>query len=187
MSNSSTEPVSVAENFNEDKVEKPINFETIYANSNVIKREPQTICVVKNCAVPVGRKPALPPKPQKIFELNITKSKRFVNNACAAIFDRKSPPSKKDPAEMSLKERLALFEKNKGIVCVPKATPGITVSTKKNGTRNKNDQVAAIAPLITDTTIDTTNEDKSIVPMNSDGNDFTFTFFIILFSLQIFH
>ncbi|XP_031627314.1 uncharacterized protein LOC116343419 [Contarinia nasturtii] len=171
VSNSSTEPVSITANLDEDEVEKPINFETIYANSNIIKREPHNICTVKNTAVPVGRKPALPPKPQKNFELNITKSKGFVQNACAAIFDRKSPPNKKDPAEMSLKERLALFEKNKGIVCLPKATPGLSISTKKNGTRNKSDQTIVTAPLITHTSIDTLNEDNSFVSRKSDYAD----------------
>lgn len=90
--------------------------EMIYANGNVIRRnEVESISTkVKNISVPLGRKPALPPKPPKRLELTNMKPKGFVHNACVAIFDRKSPQNKKDPAEMSLKERLALFEeKNK--------------------------------------------------------------------------
>lgn len=37
----------------------------------------------------------------------------------------------KDPAEMSLKERLALFEKNKGIALIPKAALGMAPSAKQ--------------------------------------------------------
>lgn len=82
--------------------------EMIYANSNVIgcSEVDSVYRKVKNISVPSGRKPALPPKPPKRLG--------FVHNACVAIFDRKSPQNRKDPAEMSLKERLALFEeKNK--------------------------------------------------------------------------
>lgn len=39
--------------------------------------------------------------------------------------------NQKDPAEMSLKERLALFEKNKGTALIPKAALGMSVSAKQ--------------------------------------------------------
>lgn len=42
-----------------------------------------------------------------------------------------SQKTQKDPAEMSLKERLALFEKNKGTALIPKAALGMSVSAKQ--------------------------------------------------------
>lgn len=53
----------------------------------------------------------------------------------AARFESSQPtaPAKnlKDPAEMSLKERLAMFEKNKGTALIPKAALGMSVSAKQ--------------------------------------------------------
>ncbi|XP_023942640.2 anillin isoform X3 [Bicyclus anynana] len=49
----------------------------------------------------------------------------------AAMFEAGSPRGKeKDPAEMSLRERKALFEKNKGAAIVPKAPFGLAPSVK---------------------------------------------------------
>lgn len=49
----------------------------------------------------------------------------------AAMFEAGSPRAKeKDPAEMSLRERKALFEKNKGAAIVPKAPFGLAPSVK---------------------------------------------------------
>lgn len=49
----------------------------------------------------------------------------------AAMFEAGSPRAKeKDPAEMSLRERKALFEKNKGAAIIPKAPFGLAPSTK---------------------------------------------------------
>lgn len=42
-----------------------------------------------------------------------------------------SKSNQKDPAEMSLKERMALFEKNKGTALIPKAPLGIAPSLKQ--------------------------------------------------------
>ncbi|CAK1543587.1 unnamed protein product [Leptosia nina] len=47
----------------------------------------------------------------------------------AAMFEAGSPKAK-DPAEMSLRERKALFEKNKGTIIVPKAPFGLAPSIK---------------------------------------------------------
>lgn len=47
----------------------------------------------------------------------------------AAMFEAGSPKAK-DPAEMSLRERKALFEKNKGVAIVPKAPFGQAPSVK---------------------------------------------------------
>lgn len=116
-------------------------LEIIYANSNVIKLNEGDGLVentLNNNAVPSGRKPALPPKPfSKIgtTSLSILKPKGLVQSAKAVFFDKSpllnSPPGKRDPAEMSLKERLALFEKNKGSALIPKAPLAMSVSTKQ--------------------------------------------------------
>lgn len=47
----------------------------------------------------------------------------------AAMFEAGSPKAK-DPAEMSLRERKALFEKNKGAAIIPKAPFGLAPSVK---------------------------------------------------------
>lgn len=47
----------------------------------------------------------------------------------AAMFEAGSPKAK-DPAEMSLRERKAFFEKNKGAAIVPKAPFGLAPSVK---------------------------------------------------------
>jgi actin-binding protein anillin len=47
----------------------------------------------------------------------------------AAMFEAGSPRAK-DPAEMSLRERKALFEKNKGAAIIPKAAFGMAPSVK---------------------------------------------------------
>ncbi|KAH0534481.1 anillin-like isoform X1 [Cotesia glomerata] len=50
----------------------------------------------------------------------------------ASLFESKSLAGKvKDPAEMSLSERMALFEKNKGEALIPKAPLTLPVPTKK--------------------------------------------------------
>lgn len=103
----------------------------------------------QNCSVPSGRKPALPPKP-KPPKLELSKSKGFVQTARAAIFDRKSP-SNKDPAELSLKERLALFEKNKGIILLPKTSLPKTVLVKPTTIIERNCSEQAVEPLIPNT------------------------------------
>lgn len=113
-------------------------LEIIYANSNVSNRT-EGENTLNNNAVPSGRKPALPPKPSSRIgtaSLSILKPKKgLVQSARAVFFDKnpllKSPPGKRDPAEMSLKERLALFEKNKGSALIPKAPLAMSVSRKQ--------------------------------------------------------
>lgn len=107
--------------------------ETIYANSNVIKRNGTVESTFNNNAIPAGRKPALPPKPSSRAQTNTSKTRQLVQTACAAIAPLlKSPPGKRDPAEMSLKERLAMFEKNKGSALMPKAPLGMSVPVRHN-------------------------------------------------------
>lgn len=50
----------------------------------------------------------------------------------ASLFESKSLANKtKDPAEMSLSERMALFERNKGEALIPKAPLTLSVPTRK--------------------------------------------------------
>ena len=77
------------------------------------------------------------PQPKEV------KTKGFVSGR-AAIFEnsKKSNVSKssKDPAELSIKERLAIFEQNKGTALIPKAPFAMSVSTKQisnEGGKNK--------------------------------------------------
>lgn len=92
--------------------------ETIYANSNVIhQNEINNEKIVSNNSVPVGRKPALPPKPPNPLRLSLLKPKGY--SCIAANRNGELAKIKLDPAELSLKERLALFEKNKDAVLVP--------------------------------------------------------------------
>lgn len=127
------------------ELKEDIKTETVYANSNVMNCSKVNSNTSKSISIPLGRKPALPPKPPKHLELTSIKPKGLVHDACASIFDRKSPPNKKDPAEMSLKERLALFEKkNRAITLIPKTALGISTIPK-----NSEDQITS--PLITST------------------------------------
>lgn len=97
--------------------EESSKCETIYANSNVIQ---QNEIIVSINSVPVGRRPALPPKPPNSLRLSLLKPKGY--SCIAANSNGKLAKIKIDPAELSLKERLALFEKNKEAVLVgPKA------------------------------------------------------------------
>ncbi|KAL0861466.1 hypothetical protein ABMA27_008999 [Loxostege sticticalis] len=57
----------------------------------------------------------------------------------AAMFESGSPRNK-DPAEMSLRERKALFEKNKGAAIIPKAPFGMAPSAKSLHGDNKVDK-----------------------------------------------
>lgn len=101
---------------NENVSDIPSKCETIYANSNVIH---QSEYIVSNNSVPVptGKRPALPPKPPNSLRLSLLKPKGY--SSIAANGNRKLAKLTIDPAELSLKERLALFEKNKEAVLVP--------------------------------------------------------------------
>lgn len=100
----------------ENHSDAPSKYETIYANSNVLHQNKTIAC---NNSVPVGRKPALPPKPPNPLRLSLVKPKGY--SCVAANSNGKLGKIKMDPAELSLKERLALFEKNKDAVLVPEA------------------------------------------------------------------
>ncbi|XP_055595649.1 anillin isoform X2 [Uranotaenia lowii] len=76
--------------------------------------------------------PALEPPKQPVKKTEISKG---LVSGRAAMFDKSKRQSmarnQKDPAEMSLKERMAIFEKNKGQALIPKAAFGISPSIKQ--------------------------------------------------------
>lgn len=115
--------------------------ETIYANSNAIQMK--SIGFKRNelnASIPIGRKPALPPKPSTQVET----IKKCISAPIKNGFGFQKPKPKlpmkstkqKDPAEMSLKERLALFEQNKNILIVPKVNDGIVTLPRKISTNS---------------------------------------------------
>lgn len=55
----------------------------------------------------------------------------FETQSHSNVTSYSSRSNQKDPAEMSLKERMALFEKNKGHALIPKAPLGISASAKQ--------------------------------------------------------
>lgn len=113
---------------NQNESNEPSKCDTIYANvfhQNEIKNEHIN---VSNHSVPVGRKPALPPKPPNALRLSLLKPKGY-----SCITENRNGKTSKiriDPAELSMKERLALFEKHKDSVLVPEALSNKTHSKK---------------------------------------------------------
>lgn len=94
------------------------------------------------------------PMEQKIETKPVEVSKGLVSGR-TAIFEhsnqteRKLAKMQKDPAEMSLKERLALFEKNKGTALIPKAALGMSVSAKQIAADHKGNKNADVKkPII---------------------------------------
>lgn len=70
---------------------------------------------VSNKPVSIGRKkPALPPKPPNPLRLSLPRG-----YSCITANRSNKSKLKIDPVELSLKERLALFEKNKHTILVP--------------------------------------------------------------------
>lgn len=133
----------------EQNIEKNHLPEMIYANNSVIKCN-KSKNSLKSDTIPVGRKPALPPKPPNRAVLILGKPKGFVQSARAAIFDRKTLHGRIDPAEMSLKERLALFEKNKGNALVPKASLAMSETCKQMINNTKKNCDILTVPLLPD-------------------------------------
>lgn len=94
------------------------------------------------------------PIEQKIEPKQVEISKGLVSGR-TAIFEHSNPIERKlakmqkDPAEMSLKERLALFEKNKGTALIPKAALGMSVSAKQIAADHKVNKNAEVKkPII---------------------------------------
>lgn len=65
-----------------------------------------------------------------IFETQCTNNAPTANGTAAATAAAQER-NKKDPAEMTLKERMALFEKNKGQALIPKAALGMAPSVRQ--------------------------------------------------------
>lgn len=64
-----------------------------------------------------------------IFETSAPRNATTASSSSAAAAS--SSRNQKDPAEMSLRERMALFEKNKGTALIPKAALGMAPSAKQ--------------------------------------------------------
>lgn len=107
-----------SEQINGDEFENIYANTQIYSNTNVLGTGDYANV---NCTIPFGKKPALPPKPSS--QANTMKRNRSTTTTTGmttplttgqkAILHLNSEYStQKDPAEMSLKERLALFEQS---------------------------------------------------------------------------
>lgn len=118
-------PISSIENLNSPESEK--NF----GNGNTCENDEAASEQDKPKILP---KPALPPKPLNYSTL--TKKNSFERENVPLLPNRKPT----DPAEIPLKERLALFEKNIGTALVPKAALGMSVATKQILPDKKNDK-----------------------------------------------
>lgn len=159
---------------NQNEMRNSSKRETIYANSNVIHDEhidynPHT--------VPVGRKPALPPKPPNPLRLSLLKPKGY--SCIAANSKGKSSKIKLDPAELSLKERLALFEKNKNASLVPEilgSQPKMLMPAKQLSINAKRRDLYSSTNLIK-----TIHHQKTIICGNIKKSSVYFT--VILFPI----
>lgn len=106
----------------------------IYANTNMLAMNDYANA---NCTTPMGRKPALPPKPSS--QANTMKRNRSTTVATVPTVPVPPPPpathpngecsARKDPAEMSLKERLALFEQSTQTIKLIATAPKIQASS----------------------------------------------------------
>lgn len=97
---------------NSDELENIYANTRIYANTKMLGTSDYANV---DCTIPIGRKPALPPKPSS--QANTMKRNRATTTVMAA--ERRTishlnneHAAQIDPAEMSLRERLALFEQS---------------------------------------------------------------------------
>ncbi|KAL1399337.1 hypothetical protein pipiens_008288 [Culex pipiens pipiens] len=119
----------------------------VYDYKNQSRQEKQETEPAEKALVPVrkARAPEIPgssrerqlvQEPPKPVPAKTTQINKGLVSGRAAMFEKsKSRQSimrnQKDPAEMTLKERLAIFEKNKGQALVPKAAFGISPSIRQ--------------------------------------------------------
>lgn len=101
-----------------------------YKDDNKINNKPTTTTATKST---LSTKPAKTiAEPAKKIDVS-----RGLVSGRAAIFENSAQAQgakakqQKDPAEMSLKERMALFERNKGTALIPKAALGMAPSVKQ--------------------------------------------------------
>lgn len=86
------------------------------------------------------------PTPKVVTKTNVSQRTAMFEGA---PFNKAIPgKNQKDPAEMSLKERMALFEKNKGTALIPKAAFGISASVKQIMGEQKESVVAPIPTVV---------------------------------------
>lgn len=100
-------------------------------------------------ATKVARSTSVAAPPKSLASVVVSKG---LVSGRAALFERPGEHSaaggsrggaaanRKDPAEMSLKDRMALFEKNKGTALVPKAAFGMSASQKQISGDQPNEQ-----------------------------------------------
>lgn len=101
------------------------------------KKEPKPVSTTVTKTISSNLATAKPKAtvPETCAKSPIKVSKGMVSGR-AAIFENQQSStgparSHKDPAEMSLKDRLALFERNKGAALIPKASFGMSASSKQ--------------------------------------------------------
>lgn len=157
-----------------DFVEQTDGKESNVKVSNVSKPPTGTTTINK------GAIPKTETKQQPTQKVDV---KRGLVSGRAAIFETSAPrgacstttsasPSKKqkDPAEMSLKERMALFEKNKGTALIPKAALGMAPSAKQIMADKKPSE--NIKQVITTPQQPMSNSHATIAPTASKINNF---------------
>ncbi|XP_053680596.1 anillin [Anopheles nili] len=133
----STAPKLVYDYKDERDGKKPDNFRAPTASSaNTMSRERSSTQMDKAAE---SKKPTIVQEQKKNPGAGIAAPKQGgLVSGRAAMFEKPSgrrqsilKPGQKDPAEMSLKERMAIFEKNKGAALVPKAAFGISPSIRQ--------------------------------------------------------
>lgn len=162
-----------------DFIEQPDGKETDAKVSNVMKPSsgPSTGAVSK--VFTAKNETASKPEPASSKKVEVT---RGLVSGRAAIFESSAPrttsnaasasKNQKDPAEMSLKERLAMFEKNKGEALIPKAALGMAPSAKQINADKK--QTENIKQVITTPQQPMVNGNTapSVAPSSSKINNF---------------
>lgn len=104
-----------------------------------------------------------------IFETQRTNTNCASPAGAAAAAQEKN---KKDPAEMSLKERMALFEKNKGTALIPKAALGMAPSVRQIMADKKPTENIKQVITTPQQPIINTNVLPSVAPSTSKINNF---------------
>lgn len=155
-----------------DFIEQPDGKESNVKVSNISKPPSGASAIHK------GAIPKTDTKQEPAKKLPVTKG---IVSGRAAIFETSAPRNtttassarnQKDPAEMSLKERMALFEKNKGEALIPKAALGIAPSTRQiNADKKPSENVKQVIttpqqPMISNHAI------NSVAPTASKINNF---------------
>lgn len=126
--------------------------------------------------IPAAKKPAEVAKGlvsgrAAIFETQRTNNATTSNTVAAACAGAQEK-NKKDPAEMTLKERMALFEKNKGQALIPKAALGMAPSVRQIMADKKPSENIKQVITTPQQPIINTNVTPSVAPSSSKINNF---------------